>query len=128
MLAQGYITKAQHDAAAAEQVTFLQTSDSLNAPHFVDYIQDYLATKYGEATLDTGGLQVCTTLDPKLQAIAESVVKAGAAVNAKKYNANNAALVAIDPKTGQILAMVGSKRCQRHVHATWLHAREKLHV
>ena len=109
MLAQGYINQQQHDQAKIEQVHFLRTTDDLKAPQFVAYIQDYLANKYGETTLETGGMQVYTTLDPKLQSIAETVVKAGAATNAKKYNGNNAALVAIDPKTGQILAMVGSK-------------------
>ncbi len=109
MLAQGYITKQQHDAAEKEVVPFVAPTDDLVAPHFVAYIQNYLATKYGESTLETGGLQVYTTLDPKLQAIAQSVVTAQATINAKKYNGNNAALVAIDPKTGQILAMIGSK-------------------
>jgi membrane peptidoglycan carboxypeptidase len=109
MLAQNYITKQQHDAAEKEVVPFIAPTDDLVAPHFVAYIQNYLATKYGESTLETGGIQVYTTLDPKLQNIAQAVVTAQAAINAKKYNGNNAALVAIDPKTGQILAMVGSK-------------------
>jgi membrane peptidoglycan carboxypeptidase len=55
------------------------------------------------------GLKVVTTLDADLQAQAESIVNAAALVNVKKYNASNAALVAIDPQTGQILAMVGSR-------------------
>ncbi len=68
-----------------------------------------MANKYGETTLEEGGLQVYTTLDPKLQDIAEQVVKDDVAKISVKNNANNAALVAIDPKTGQVLAMVGSK-------------------
>ncbi len=109
MLNQGYITQAQYSQAKSENVVFQKTSDLLKAPHFVMYIEDYLANKYGEQTLETGGLQVYTTLDPRLQSIAEKAVKDGAERNAKIYNGNNAALVAIDPKTGQILAMVGSK-------------------
>lgn len=109
MLSQGYITQDQYNKAKTEVVTFQKNSDLLKAPHFVMYIEDYLANKYGEQTLENGGLQVYTTLDPRLQSIAEDVVKKGTEINAKRYNGNNAALVAIDPKTGQILAMVGSK-------------------
>ncbi len=106
---QGYITEDQRKEAADEKVAFTTITNSITAPHFVMYVQDYLAQKYGETTLEEGGLKVYTTLDPRLQQIAEQAVKDGADQNAKKYKANNAALVAIDPKTGQILAMVGSK-------------------
>lgn len=109
MREQGYITADQENQAKTEQVKFQAVSNSLKAPHFVFMVQDYLANKYGEKTLEEGGLKVYTTLDPRLQDIAEQVVADGAAANAKKYNGHNAALVAIDPKTGQILAMVGSK-------------------
>lgn len=109
MLDQKYISAEEHEKAKAEQVTFQKAVTGIKAPHFVFYIQNYLAEKYGEQTLETGGLKVTTTLDYKLQEIAERVVKEGAATNVTKYNGNNAALVAIDPKTGQILAMVGSK-------------------
>jgi 1A family penicillin-binding protein len=106
---QGYITEDQRKAAHDEQVSFLALNNGIVAPHFVLMVQDYLANKYGEQTLEEGGLKVYTTLDPKLQKIAEQVVKDDAAKEQKKYNMGNAALVAIDPKTGQILAMVGSK-------------------
>lgn len=109
MLAQGYINQQQFKAAKSETVKFLKNKDNLTAPHFVLYVQDYLSQKYGEKTLESGGLKIFTTLDMKLQKIAEKVVKDGAENNSKKYKAHNAALVAIDPKTGQILAMVGSK-------------------
>jgi membrane peptidoglycan carboxypeptidase len=72
-------------------------------------VQSYLADKFGEKSLQEGGLKVYTTLDPKLQSIAEQAIKDGVEKNSKKYNGHNGALVAIDPKTGQILAMVGSK-------------------
>lgn len=109
MKEQGYITEEQQKAASEEKVVFTSSSVSIKAPHFVFYVQEYLADKYGESTLQEGGLQVYTTLDPRLQEIAERVVKAGGEKNAKRYNAYNAALVAIDPKTGQILSMVGSR-------------------
>lgn len=105
---QGYITGDQYDEATKEQVEFKAATNSINAPYFVFYIEDYLADKYGEQTLQEGGLKVYTTLDGDLQQKAEQVVKDGAA-KIKARGANNAALVAVDPKTGQILAMVGGK-------------------
>lgn len=105
---QGYITKTEREAAEKETVTFQQIKTSLKAPHFVLYVQDYLADKYGEKTLQEGGLKVQTTLDPRLQGIAEEAVRAGGEKNVAR-GAHNAGLVAVDPKTGQILAMVGSR-------------------
>jgi 1A family penicillin-binding protein len=106
---QGYITSDQEKQAQNENVAFSEITNGIKAPHFVLWVEDYLDNKYGESTLEEGGLQVYTTLDPRLQAIAETVVKNDVAKESAKYNANNAALVAIDPKTGQVLAMVGSK-------------------
>lgn len=109
MREQGYINKDQEEQAKQEQVKFLSIKTGILAPHFSLMVQDYLANKFGEKTLEQGGLKVYTTLDLTLQNIAENAVKQGVETNAKKYNAHNAALVAEDPKTGQILAMVGSK-------------------
>ncbi len=109
MQQQGYITEDQKNQAENEKVTFSKLTTGIKAPHFVLWVQDYLANKFGEKTLEEGGLKIYTTLDPRLQEIAETAVKNGVEKSSKKYNANNAALVAIDPKTGQILAMVGSK-------------------
>jgi 1A family penicillin-binding protein len=109
MREQGYINAEQEKKAKEEKVEFTKTRTAITAPHFVFMVQDYLAQKFGEKTLQEGGLKVYTTLDPALQKIAEEAVKTGVEKNGKKYNANNASLVAIDPKTGQILALVGSK-------------------
>ncbi|MDE2312120.1 MAG: PBP1A family penicillin-binding protein [Patescibacteria group bacterium] len=109
MASQGYITQDQAKEAENEKVAFSTINTGIVAPHFVFFVEDYLANKYGESTLEEGGLQVYTTLDPKLQQIAESVVKTDVDKESTRYNAHNAALVAVDPKTGQILAMVGSK-------------------
>ncbi|MDP2932678.1 MAG: PBP1A family penicillin-binding protein, partial [bacterium] len=106
---QNYITEEQRKAAAAEKVTFSPVRNAIKAPHFVLYIQGLLAQKYGEKTLQEGGLQVTTTLDYSLQKSAEEAIAEYADKNEKNYNAKNAALVALDPKTGEILAMVGSK-------------------
>lgn len=109
MREQGYINEDQEKKAKEEKPEFNKISTGIKAPHFVLWVQDYLANKYGEKTLEEGGLKVYTTLNSKLQIIAEEAVKNGVAKYSKKYNSHNAGLVAIDPKTGQILAMVGSK-------------------
>lgn len=110
MYEQGYIVKYQRDAAKSEKVVFSKIKDAILAPHFVMYVQNILAQKYGETTLEEGGLTVITTLDWNLQQIADKAVKDGVALNEKRKNlASNASLIAIDPKTGQILAMVGSR-------------------
>jgi membrane peptidoglycan carboxypeptidase len=103
------ITLAQFNSAIAEKITFQPESvGGIKAPHFVTAVQEYLVQKYGEDTIDKTGMKVITTLDWNLQQEAESAVSAGAAQNAKLYQGTNAALVAEDPKTGQILALVGS--------------------
>ncbi len=105
----GKITKAQYNAAVAEKIVFQpQSADGIKAPHFVMAVDDYLVQKYGEDVVDTGGLKVITTLNWNLQRAAETVVTAGVARNTQLYKATNASLVAEDPQTGQILALVGS--------------------
>ena len=108
MREQGYITEEQANQAKEQEVNFNKVKTSIIAPYFVFYVEDYLAEKYGEKTLQEGGLRVYTTLDPKIQTIAETAVREELA-KVTRYNAHNASLVAIDPKTGQILAMVGGK-------------------
>ncbi len=106
----GYITEAQKNEAQNEKITFLEdTSNSGKALHFVMYIREYLEEQYGSDVVENGGLKVITTIDYNLQKQLEDIVKEGALSNEKKYKASNAAAVAIDPKTGQILAMVGSR-------------------
>lgn len=109
MKALGYITDAEYTKAKQEKVIFSrQQSNSILAPHFVFYIEQQLEKKYG-ADVATQGLTVITTLDADLQRDAESIVNRYALANQTRFNASNAALVAIDPKTGQILSMVGSR-------------------
>lgn len=106
----GFITKEEHDTAKNEQVAFQpQELVGIRAPHFVFYIRDYLLEKYGQDMVYSGGLKVVTTLDWTLQQKAEEIVKKYALDNEKKYKASNAGLVAVDPKTGQVLTMVGSR-------------------
>jgi len=110
MVEDRYITKAQFDEAWREGLTlkFKDPVHKIEAPHFVFYVKELLEQKYGKEMVESGGLEVKTSLDPKMQSIAEEAVAAHAPDNLKRYSADNAAMVAIDPKTGQILAMVGS--------------------
>lgn len=102
------ITQAQADEAKKETITFIPRKDSIVAPHFVFYIQQLVADKYGEEALQNGGLTITTSLDIKVQKMAEEAISNGSK-KLDRYGANNAALVSIDTKTGQVLAMVGSK-------------------
>ncbi|OGE73949.1 MAG: hypothetical protein A3C49_04070 [Candidatus Doudnabacteria bacterium RIFCSPHIGHO2_02_FULL_42_25] len=109
MAEQGYITSEERDVSKKEVVVFSKIRDAILAPHFVLYTVDLLAEKYGEKALEEGGLKVITTLDWDMQQIAEKAVSEGVTRNEKFNKATNAGLVAQDPKTGQILAMVGSR-------------------
>jgi len=104
-----YITKEELNQAKQEELKFSPAPGGIKAPHFVMYVQEYLEEKYGKDYMKKAGLKVYTTLDWDLQQIAEKAIAEGVKRNVKNFNAHNAALVAIDPKTGQILAMVGSK-------------------
>ncbi|MDD2657176.1 MAG: transglycosylase domain-containing protein [Candidatus Pacebacteria bacterium] len=105
----GFIDDAVYAAAKTELVSFAPTGqNAIIAPHFVFYILNQLETAYGPQAL-MSGLKVTTTLDADLEVQAESIVNKYALENEKKFKASNASLVAIDPATGQILAMVGSR-------------------
>jgi penicillin-binding protein 1C len=106
----GYISVDQMNAAKNEQVSFKNGGENgIKAPHFVFYILDQLEQKYGKDVMENGGYTIKTSLDYDLQQKAEQIVATQAAANQKQYNASNSGLVAIDPATGQILAMVGSR-------------------
>ncbi|MDD5291210.1 MAG: PBP1A family penicillin-binding protein [Patescibacteria group bacterium] len=109
MKEQGYVPEAKAEAAKQFKLEFKKQTENITAPHFVMYIKEMLSEKYGEKMIEQEGLKIYTTLDLYKQKIAEEVITAQAEKNEKNYNASNAALVSIDPKTGQILAMVGSR-------------------
>ena len=105
----GFITQDAYAPARGEEVSFAPAGqNSIIAPHFVFYILNQLEEKYGSQAL-MSGLKVTTTLDADLEVKAESIVNNYALENVKKFKASNASLVAVDPPTGQILAMVGSR-------------------
>lgn len=110
MVRQGFITQAEADAAKTVKLEYQSRAMTfdIKAPHFVAYMQELLEEKYGTRLLYRGGLQVTTTLDLDLQELGEQIVKEHVAVTSQTINAYNAALVAIDPRSGEILTMVGS--------------------
>ncbi|OHA85513.1 MAG: hypothetical protein A2408_03295 [Candidatus Yonathbacteria bacterium RIFOXYC1_FULL_52_10] len=110
MLEVGFITQAEHDTAKTEVVTFLvREKYGIKAPHFVIWVKEYLAEKYGEEAVEEGGLKVITSLNYEIQSLAEETIAEYAATNETNFNAKNAGMIAIDPNNGHILAMVGSR-------------------
>lgn len=108
MVALKYITDKQAREAEKEQLQFNRNQDAFKAPHFVNYVKDYLVKKYGLAMVEKGGLQVTTSLDLSLQNKVQDIVRDE--VNRDAYlNLTNGAAVVSNPKNGDILAMVGSK-------------------
>jgi 1A family penicillin-binding protein len=105
----GMIDQNQYRLAVNEIPKIIPPRENIPAPHFVIMVKEYLTKRYGEDMVENGGLKVITTLDTELQKIAEEVVKNYGKINTEKFKASNAALVAADPKTGQILAVAGSK-------------------
>lgn len=106
----GYITNDQYDQAKKEVVVFnTQAQNSIKAPHFVFYVLDYLQQKYGEDVMENGGYTITTTIDYDLQKKAEEIVKEQSLSNQKDFKASNSALLAVDPRNGQIISMVGSR-------------------
>jgi 1A family penicillin-binding protein len=106
---QGYISDDERKQAADEAIHITVNSGPMDAPHFVLYVRQLLADKFGEQAVDEEGLSVITSLDYDKQMAAEKIVKEQGDKYASSSNANNAALVALDPKTAQVLAMVGSR-------------------
>jgi len=111
MLVNNFITEDEYQFATDENVTFKprQNIGSIKAPHFVFFVIDYLVKKYGEEAVTGSGFKIITSLDYSMQQAAETVAKKYGPINKERFNGENNAIVAIDPKTGDILAMVGSK-------------------
>jgi 1A family penicillin-binding protein len=109
MVKNNFIDQSDADLAYAEDVhpRVLPPHVPDKAPHFVEYAQQMLIQKYGPDVALRGGLRVVTTIDLDWQAQAEKIA-AAQIQNLRKQGASNAGLVAINPRTGEIMAMVGS--------------------
>ena len=104
MLEQGYIAQADHDAAVAAEVVVAGLEQSAKvAPYFVEHVKAELTEEYGAEAVYRGGLIVKTSIDLDMQRAAEEVARAAL----DEEDDPSAALVALDPRTGEILAMVG---------------------
>ena len=107
MVSEKMITPAQALAAEKEKLQFFYPSNPLQAPHFVDYVLQVLDQQFHIRPSDRKGYRIYTTLDLNLQHLAESVVRNQIARQGNYYDFHDGALVAMDPKNGQVLAMVG---------------------
>ena len=110
MVSEKYITRKEKEKALSEieKKTFSSKDLSIKAPHFVIFVKQLLAKQFGEQAVEQGGLQVTTSLDYEIQKEAEKIIKEELE-KLKGYNVGNGSAVVMDPGTGEILAMVGSK-------------------
>lgn len=107
MLEDKYLTQEDADKTLSSEIKYVEPQ-KLKAPHFALYVKDILADKFGDAVVEKGGLRVMTTLDLDLQEFAQNAVATEVA-KLKKQKVGNGAAMVTHPKTGEILAMVGSK-------------------
>lgn len=108
MVEDGYITAAAAEEAKTQVLKYALSQTEIKAPHFVFYVRDLLYEKYGETQVETGGLRVHTSLDLGLQQAAQATVSAEI-TKLTNYKVGNGATIITKPKTGEILAMVGSR-------------------
>ena len=111
MLDLGFIAFEEFEIAWSEskEVEFKSFRTDIKAPHFVFHVREQLEEKYGKEFLRQGGLRIYTTLDPEMQTLAEKAIEEKTIYHASTHNAKNAALAAINPQNGEILAFVGGK-------------------
>lgn len=103
-----FISQETENKALAEKITLSPNRTEIKAPHFVMYIRQILVDKYGEDVVEKGGLEVVTSLDINVQEVSEQIVKSEVE-KIRNLNVGNGAAMVLDPQTGEILAMVGSK-------------------
>jgi len=107
MVANGFITKNQAEEILNYELEFAPNRVDIEAPHFVMYVREKLVKEFGEELVETGGLEVVTTLDYSIQKLAQQVVSEEIE-KIRDLNVTNGAALVLNTKTGEILAMVGS--------------------
>ena len=107
MVRNGFITPMEADTARQAELRYQRKTQELLAPHWVMYVRDLIESKYGTKVLYQGGIKVYTTLDLDLQYKMEEIAKANAD-NLAQREAENTSIVVMNPKTGEVLSMVGS--------------------
>jgi 1A family penicillin-binding protein len=108
MLKAGYLSPQQAEQAINQKLRFAHQGNGIKAPHFVFYVKNLLAEKYGQAVVEQGGLEVTTSLDWQLQQKAKQTVDQELN-KLQRLRVGNGAVLIINPQNGEILAMVGSK-------------------
>lgn len=103
-----FLDKKLAEEAKKTELKYATPGGRIKAPHFVMYVKRILADRYGDKMVEEGGLRVTTSLDLKLQEEAEKIV-AEEVEKSKGLKISNGALIALDPKTGEIISMVGSR-------------------
>jgi membrane peptidoglycan carboxypeptidase len=106
----GYINSEQYDEAVETiaDLTFDKGTLEIKAPHFVFYAKDQLTEMFGEALVEAGGLTVITSLDLPLHEKAQEIVAEEIEAVEHLHITNGSAMI-MDPRTGEILSMVGSR-------------------
>ena len=108
------ITPAMFRVAAAEPITIFPAVTSYEAPAFVGYVLDWLRSHLHRSPADGRGYRIVTSLDLPLQRRAEDIIRNQIALRGNYYNFHDASLVSMDPRTGEILAMVGGNDRTRY--------------
>jgi len=103
-----YITQDDYQNALNQELTFAPQTQNIKAPHFSLFIKQILVEKYGQQLVEKGGLRVTTSLDYDIQKQAEDIVATEAA-KLERAKVSNAAALVTKPRTGEIIAMIGSK-------------------
>lgn len=104
----GFLPQDKYEQALSETLEFKSAQIEIKAPHFVMLVKNILVDQLGESQVNQGGLKVYTTLDSSLQEKVQSIVTKEVA-GLKNYRVTNGAALVTNPKSGEILAMVGSK-------------------
>ena len=108
MRQEGFITPEQEEEAVRKEIEFVPQKTNIEAPHFVMYVKEFLAQKYGGRMVEEGGLEVITSLDLEIHQKTQEIVTQEINKLSRLKIGNGAALVT-NPQTGEILAMIGSK-------------------
>lgn len=107
MVEDKYITALQAEEAKSQVMKYALSTNDIKAPHFVFFVRDLLNQEFGTETVERGGLRVTTTLDLKLQEVAQASLSAEVDSLERMRVSNGAALI-VKPNTGEILSMIGS--------------------
>jgi 1A family penicillin-binding protein len=108
MVSAGFINQEKANEVLVEKINIISEKKTIEAPHFVFYVKDYLEKRFGYQNVDRRGLVITTSLNLNVQKKAEEIIKEEMA-GVRKLKISNGAALVTDPKTGEILAMVGSK-------------------